>query len=444
VGEDKVTLDEQHPPEPEVTLSSDILKDGINTARPNSATTESFFSREEELAKLTSAIENQERKHLVHVAITGMPGVGKTLLVHKFITDNVSKFHNVIWIQAETESEAISAFLNLAKHLNIISKNSAVKNNSTYLTCFLSNIYKMLNKTKTVIIFDNAFIDINKFLPPVGIKTNNVTIIVTSQYSEWQCNLHIPLQCFSPDVSEQFLVQNLENCSRENAQKLAQCFDHLPLALQNLVSYFEDTKKITTLDGHKFTVDYLMIQAVDESLRYKISGGSRYSHCPEDICKFTSTNLSTDRNGIMSMCDSAFKHISKLQYGELAIKLLKLMAYLIPDSIEVSLFFKLEGIKDKNDINKAILLLQNFSLVSSQESTIAISKVVQYIIRNIYNRETLLKEILTCFGNNLQKESRVQYIASIFRPHLMKIHNHVHVYNYSRLFKEFDVLFIAG
>jgi hypothetical protein len=406
---------------------------GINNL-PTTIPSEHFLSREEELVKLTSAMENQERKHLVDVAITGMPGIGKTLLVHKFITENISKFHNVIWFTANSDIQ--SQFIKLAKAMNIVHDKFNVSKDTNMLL-IVSEIYNKLSSSNTLIVFDNVLTDILKYLPPVHKNRNNILVIVTSSFKEWQCNLHLPLQCFPIEISEQFLVQNIENCSVENAQKLANNFDHLPLALQNLVAYFKHKQKISSLEKNTFSVDDLIHETI-------LTEEFRCKYAPQLFYKFVPYSLLKDTVALESICSSVIQRISKNSFGIFSVRLLKLMSCLERNKITLHFFEDLKDVENKNITPKALLSLSNFSMISISENNISILPVIQNAIRSQYKDENLLRDVLLHMQSKMKdgddKLPCVSYCDS--DPHLMKIFNEN--YHDIVILKEFYLLFMTG
>lgn len=336
-----------------------------------------FLSREKELEALNAAPLSHDRSQRIDVAITGPAGVGKTELTLKFIEDNAARFDHVLWISSENETSIYNSFINIAHELKI----NEVPHSVSDFELLVKTIYKTLTPYNCLLIFDNVDIDIQICFPPMGVDRSKFFIVVTSQFTEWPCTLHLPLPCFSPEVSCQLLESRLG--ASEQTQLLAEQLGHLPLALQTAVLYIKHQRELKQFVHEEYTVEDFI---------------SELASSPEKFLNYEPANYGNYNKSLSVICDLAKGVIAKCNHGDLALKLLNIMSFLKPDQIEVS---TLEYIIVDNAMNEALLLLKNYSLIENVEKIISMNPITQYVNQNSCNTKIMLTEILTAFNKEV-------------------------------------------
>jgi hypothetical protein len=137
--------------------SSRILREGrieFNIQEPVA----SFTGRKHVISQLYEALGHRQPAGASSVTsrmkvIAGLPGIGKTQTVRKYIQNYKGSYDHVLWINAESHSEAINCFHRLAELIQIdIHYNGKQKAEED----ILDEIYSFVCKKFALIVFDNV------------------------------------------------------------------------------------------------------------------------------------------------------------------------------------------------------------------------------------------------------------------------------------------------
>jgi tetratricopeptide (TPR) repeat protein len=169
---------------------------------------------------------------------------------------------------------------------------------------------------------------------------------------------------------------------------------------------------------------------------------------PREILNFQSPQIMSQQDNLSSVCDFTLAVISKCTHGTLALDLLNLMSFMNKDGIYALLFHHLPELKNPLDVNNAMILLNNFSLISIHGSEIKISRFIQNIIQNkCKNKQELLQSLLQCFyksiGTNQYYPNKCMSIEFEFRSHVMTIYDDYLETN-KKVMEKFAILFLLS
>lgn len=422
-------------PKPEELHTPEDASTGVTTAPQRS--TSVFVGREDELRTLKVASQNKDTPHLINVAVTGLPGIGKTELVLQYIKNSrESNYKNIIWVPSDSTDTINNVFISLSQALGIVDKDYRVCN-STMLIVLVQKLYKSLNTLNTLVVFDNVLVDIECYMPPIGVDTSNITIIVTSRYTKWQCDTQVSLQCLPVEVATQFLIKSLPSLTesdKKHLPSLCAIFGSVPLALKLVVAYFQHTVKIENLEHNceSFNIETLV---------------TNLQCSPVNFFTFKPKLFNKVEYNMLELYRSISNVISRTLNGFLAIKLLEYMSFLCTENISARMFHKLSEIDNKSDISEALVLLSEYSLISITDHRISISPMIQFIFRtnlSSVNREKTLLTVLSCFEqeNNYPNQYYIPYMSYICdRAHMMNIFDN---YRNRVVLQKYPLLFLLA
>ena len=320
---------------------------GLPQRNPN------FTGRTDILAELRTALTSGQVA-LWKQALTGLGGTGKSQIAAEYAHSHKGDYKYIWWLQSEESTTLASNYAGLARELDLPEKSSADQ------AAAIAAVKRWLgNNSNWLLIFDNAKEpkDIEQYFPREG--TGH--IIITSRNPNWRSVAGVlPIEVFKRSESVDFLINRTDQDSRESADKLADALGDLPLALEQAGAYIEETAVSLA--------DYLKLFKEN---RQKILERGKPTAYPDTIA--TTWNIS-------------FQAI-KDDFPE-AVDLLRLFAFLAPDSIPRSLL--VEGAPDlpeplssalQNSIklNDVVAALRRYSLISITDDTLSVHRLVQAV-----------------------------------------------------------------
>ncbi len=377
-------------------------------------TEENFTGRSTELELLKKISKSAD---VEKVAVAGMGGVGKTQLLKEFICRNRKEYSNVIWIDAETAENIEDSFTKLSienLQLKTTDANGGMKNSKSVI----EQVYNKLGERKTLYVFDN--VDSNSILtfilaraPPCGV---NPHIIITSRLKKWPDGIKvISLKVWTPDESVEFISDVLKDCDSENDKKLlAEKLQHFPLALRQATAYIQFQQE---MDMDNFEFSYKISDYIQE-----------FEDATKDILDstiFQEQSLTPYQKTTYTTWIITMEKIQKDKlYGRLAIKMLNMMAYFLPDNIDTRWFLDIPWDDENRQINdkkrklySATQLLVKYCMVDSKErkGILGIHRLVQKVIKlkvkesdkQPDKEEQILRDALIMFS----KDVELNYVA---------------------------------
>lgn len=350
-----------------------------------------FTGRSDELLCLENAtINHQNQQKSPIIVVCGLGGIGKTQLVRKFIERNQSYYKNVIWINAQERSSMEDEFKILAR--NSLHISTKVEDKEKDFNSLIEEVFIKLSTSQTVIVFDNVDetknTEIFKIVLTIGTSGIRPHIVVTSRIQEWSDSFRqIKLGVFSPEDALEYVstkLGDLENVvhSLKDKMALVELLQRFPLALRQATAHINHHRVVG-----KFRIDDYMREYT--SFRKEILDSKHFKN--DDLNLYEETTLTTwiVTLGAISKCGTT---------GDLALRILRIIAYFHPDHIRRDIFFNLnfplsetkKGVE--TEVTEAVRLLVNYSMVDSHtfQSVLSIHRLVQQVIRI---------ELVSCTGS---------------------------------------------
>ena len=342
-----------------------------------------FTGRESTLDNLHETLNARGTGGLIHnTAISGLGGIGKTQCAVEYAYRYRSEYRAVLWVQADSYKSLVSDFVKLAALLDLPEKDEPDAKKAI-------DAVKLWLQTHShwLLILDNADdLDIvHDFLPMLG--EGHILLTTRSQATGTSIK-GIELVKMEREEGTLFLLRraklinesaSLEDApvnERREAEEIAQLLDGLPLALDQAGAYIEE-------NGCSLA-DYLNLYRLRGASLLRRRGAFGRRGYPKSVA--TTWSLAFER----------VQHSSTP-----AADLLRLCAFLDPDAIPESMIIAgaaelgpaLQGIGDDPFLlNDAISELRKYSLVrrNNETKTLNIHRLVQTILRDMLDRETLL------------------------------------------------------
>eukprot|EP00111_Clytia_hemisphaerica_P004273 TCONS_00012206-protein len=183
-----------------------------------------FVGRENELNKIHQSLVTGNKLATV---ISGIPGLGKSELARRYVTDYAARYNNILWINAETIE---TTYTNIAQILSFPGQ-SNIKDISHMLHDYFKN-------EETLFVFDNCT-DINQLsdVLKLGQKT-----IITTQLGNWTNNYeHLKMETWPEQTAYKFVENNLKD-EKHLFKDLIEELDFHPLAISHAVAYVKQSQ----------------------------------------------------------------------------------------------------------------------------------------------------------------------------------------------------------
>ncbi|XP_077297583.1 uncharacterized protein LOC143919244 [Arctopsyche grandis] len=355
--------------------------------------TMSFEGRINELKLLHEALMNKTTAEISQAAsIVGLGGIGKTELVKKYMKIHKEYYHNILFINAEKSETALKSFKTLANKIGIklLLNDGKVRD----MTDVVGDIYERLNKTgKTLIVFDNAeeYKDIKKYIFDKSYDDTNIYTLITSRCKKWDIGDKgdikvIQLSIFTEDEAVNYLRRSLANEDEDDLKSLMSLLQRFPLGLKQAIGYIKQQNQHSNTRKHAKSFDVQdYIHLYEEKWKEVLQKG----HGEVDDL-YENTIATTWRVTMHKIEESG-------ERGKLALSVLKIMAYLSPDDIDIEeIFSKLEQNIDR--LNEAVDLLHDYSMINNEKGIVDVHRLVQKAIQiyliEIEEEENVLNEAL--------------------------------------------------
>ncbi|CAG7718769.1 unnamed protein product, partial [Allacma fusca] len=306
-----------------------------------------FTGREDVLEELHKNIVHNRSNNISSVlsqavVICGMPGVGKTETVRRYIQLHRDCFDHVLWINAESYPNAKNCFLRLATIIPIdVNYNGKQKADEDILDA----IYDHVCQKFTLIAYDNLeSIESLHQLTPRAMKTGwrVPAIIITTRHRNWKTISVRKLEGLTPSESLS-LLSLLEFEENEDNRQCARCITDLcqgmPIVLQRVIALVRHNR-------------------------------DAYAALNKEPAEAASQDVYT----IFAM---TFQQLATKTHGDLALQCLDVMALLNPDNIPTVLLQHF--LKKESKLADALILLHDYNLVTRAEGFYQIHRMIQAV-----------------------------------------------------------------
>ncbi|CAL8134260.1 unnamed protein product [Orchesella dallaii] len=347
------------------------------------------ITREDEInelhTKLLHALPNMKM-----VAISGLGGIGKTVLCHQYIDTHGDSYQDIIWIIANNKANVEATFRRLADDDRVGTSSKTKNGEIKDIKTVMEQVYTFFAKRKPLFIFDNVNRkeDISEFLPHFYLFTSKSTdqipprpqILMTSRISVWNPRQYLSYELIGieKELALTFMLSRLgmgiEDEDTADARTLVEILSHrilqcYPLALQQAIAYIAHRQRFSTrYSVENYIQDYTtMRETLLNSVHFRDEGLQDLY----DNTTFTTWHITIER-------------ISKEH--KLALAVFNVMAYLNPDRIERSMFDGLEQCESR-DLEDAVDVLVGLSMITSNseegesQSVLTVHRLVQDVTR---------------------------------------------------------------
>ncbi|MBV0899305.1 MAG: hypothetical protein KTV77_00785 [Wolbachia endosymbiont of Fragariocoptes setiger] len=400
-----------------------------------------FTGREQELCDLHKKMQESKQTVISQITtISGLGGIGKTELARRYISQYGQFYdNNIIWVNGESESTIIQSFNKLAQYKLKISIEDQDKRKKD-IKSIVNDVYELFSKRKSLFVFDNA--ENNKTLKeilPIRVLSheNNIPyILITSRIAEvewtlWGIEKSITLKVFTDEEAINFVKESLklkeknDDILNEQVRELTISLLHkFPLALQQAVAYIKkENEKIKLRKKGEYTItDYLKDYKKETK---KLLNTETFKNLDNDYSQTTlkTWKVTTD------------KIKSNTEYGQIALEILDIIAYLAPNNIPIEMIFSLNI--DEEKLWSAVELLYRYSMIKLKEGKCDVHRLVQEVTRLNFIGQDREKEIIEktfyylkeAFSNREISETKKQLL-----PHLEEFYSHLQ--NWSEKYTE--------
>lgn len=344
-------------------MSDKILFTSMNPEEPFIGRLKERQELEEFMLKAFDSSKTTANPAANRIVISGMCGIGKTQFVRQFCHLHQSWFTNVVWINSENSDSIHESFKRLAKDILKISLTNGDEGKISF-DSMIELVYVKLSKTKTLLVYDNVT---NVESLKVLINTQPLPfIIITTCIRNWsEVKSVIRLNTWTTKDAMEYVSEKLQNeeDTEECKELLVNKFQGFPLALK------QATEHIKTNDLR--IIDYIQSYDPRKMLDSKIF---------QETCLYEKTTFTTWNRPI----DAVKREAS---VGELAIKILCIIAYFSPHKIHTSIFVHLMYHK-KDWLGKITNLLEHLKLFDGQKKA-ASEGNVQAAVRLLENHSLI-------------------------------------------------------
>ena len=339
-----------------------------------------FTGRESLLQRLHEQLHNTQRAALNQSqALTGLGGIGKTQTAFEYAFRYRQEYTAVFWVRAASRETLVADFVALARLLGLSDQDAQEQ------TLIVEEVKRWLGQhTGWLLILDNAdeLPLVKDFLPT---RSEGHVLLTTRAQATGKVAESLPVERLEPSESMQLLLRrakllapdepldNISRAVRTSAQALVEELDGLPLALDQLGAYIEET-------GCSLA-EYLAL----------------YRHRRLALLKRQSSISADYPHSVASTWSLSFEKVERA--NPVAAELLRFCAFLYPDAIPEA--FLSEGASELGPVlepiaadplllNEAIQVLRAYSLIKrdAEAKLLVIHRLVQVVLKDGMDQQT--------------------------------------------------------
>jgi tetratricopeptide (TPR) repeat protein len=317
----------------------------------------SFVGRQDELEELARRLAEGGRTAITQPrrAITGLGGIGKTQLALRYAYTHLADYDLIRWLRAEEPASLATGYTGLAAPLGL---DPATPDRPALIEAIRA---KLERTPRWLLVFDNATspATLDLYLPRLG--TGHV--LITSRWQHWEGMAGVMDLDVLPedDAVRLFLgVDEADPARREEARQLAEDLGRLPLALAQARAYARRLKVDLATYRRRFA----------ESRAKVLAWRPKDADYPLAVAQAWQTSAAA----------AASEHAG-------AGPLLELLAFFAPDSLPRAVLravpdVLVEPLRDEQDLDEAIAVLDGFSLARATPDTLTTHRLVQAVTRD--------------------------------------------------------------
>ena len=315
-----------------------------------------FTGREMILTDLHDNLNSGQRATWIQ-ALTGLGGKGKTSLAREYAYRYRAEYDLVWWVRASEPATLAMDYSDLAAKLDLPQKDSQDQN------AIINAVKQWLGQNqKWLLIFDNAPEPnvVKRFLPQGG----GGHVIITSRNPNWgNVAKLLQVEVFEPNEAVEFILKRTSQSDKASAKSLAEETGFLPLALEQVGAYMEET-------GVSLS-DYLIRFKEHRKTALELGKPTDY---PDTVATTWEISFQAIKEKSLASAD-----------------LLNLCAFLAPDDIPKSLILGGSGIlpeplasstADEFAFDEIVAELRSYSLISGTGDKFSVHQLVQAVTRD--------------------------------------------------------------
>ncbi len=363
--------------------------------------------RDEAIEKLAASLEGSRQAAIVqHRALCGLGGIGKTRLAVEYAFRRGSLYTAAFFVRADSLEGLDSGLAGLAPLLGLPERAAQEE-----------TIHAVLGWLRTnpgwLLILDNvdspeAQLQVRKLLP----RLTGGHVLITSRLAGWPPGIDKQsLDTIPLGEASAFLLKRTEEKRRKalddevQVGRLAESLDGLPLALEQAGAYI-----------NRLRLSFADYRATWESEKERV-----LTWYDEAVMQYPASVAVTWQHSFDRLHPTA-------------AALLRLSAFLAPDPIPEEMFEAkkvvveeiVEG-EDRSSIREALAELESYSLISRQEATLTVHRVVQEVVQSRIppeRRRAWIEaslKIVNGYSPFQSDDVRTWPVWNVLRPHATRI-----------------------